>query len=484
MEDFKDVMLSEVPFHSRGGGYQPSNNVGAFENYKGILLCDRPSENKIVEGGPQPFLPPGAVEDNCMGLQPSNEQLRRHAEARRALANKKKVNTVQNHHRKALKALNDQKIREKMDAVEAAMEEETRRERFQAKQAKLRQAIINGSMQDDAQKVIASIAPGADPDDTMGMVKGSKNYEPKTSDWTCSNCGTMNSLSRQTCYACGASRPEAGGADEHLPPVPPPPVSYVRTPPPADGEPSSTRSNHKPTPRSNKPKKSAKPKWAMTEEEAMDAELKETDDLVKFAEGLDFEKYLDDYEIREALSIMRERVEELKDERGEDDAAGDSGDDVSLSSHGQGPRPGRRAALRKFKGELLDGDKNGQLERDWDNMSTFSALSDRKRRLISDEAMRLAEKILDANSGMKNVHSKQSLGRLLEDLTHKAYNEEKSKVRLKEPMDVGAPIPQPPIATHQAVQNKPTDPPRILTQLKKSQDYVQNLPYLYRCPSI
>ena len=52
------------------------------------------------------------------------------------------------------------------------------------------------------------------------------------------------------------------------------------------------------------------------------------------------------------------------------------------------------------------------------------------------------------------------------------------------PADLGAPVPQPPVASYQAGASAKDAPPRILTKLKNSTDYVQNLPYLYRCPSI
>lgn len=478
MEDFKDVMLSEVPAggHSRPyGGYQPNNmhSVGTFENYKGILLCDRPSENKILHTGPQPFLPPGAVEDSVLGLQPSSEQYKRHMEARRSAANKKKVNTVQHAHRKALKDLNEKKMQEKLDAVEAAIQADEKKEKFQAKQRELRRQIVDGTFpRSNPAAVMGAIAPGQDPEATFGVLpsaRGSDKESPKSS----------------------------------LPPVPPPPVSHVRMQAPADDDTGSnaadmaelssnksTGSKRRPTPKASpgaggKPKKSSKPKWAMTEEEALDAELSETGNLVRFAEELDFEKYLDDYEIREALSIMRERVEELKEEeakeRGETYERRADDDNMSVDSRASAPvRRGERSRYGRPRGDTMDGDEMYQREQDWDNVSSYSTMSDRKKRMISDQAIALAEKILLNSSSLKGVHSKQSLARLLEDITHKNYNQEKAKP--KAPMDLGPPIQQPAVASHAATAT--TEPPRVLTQLKKSTDYVQNLPYLYRCPSI
>jgi hypothetical protein len=61
-----------------------------------------------------------------------------------------------------------------------------------------------------------------------------------------------------------------------------------------------------------KGKKAAKPKWAMTEKELEDEKEKEVDELLEFAYELDYEKYMDDYEVRQALAIIKDRVKEIK----------------------------------------------------------------------------------------------------------------------------------------------------------------------------
>lgn len=39
---------------------------------------------------------------------------------------------------------------------------------------------------------------------------------------------------------------------------------------------------------------------------------KEIDDLIEFAYELDYEKYVEDLEVRQALAIIKERVQEIK----------------------------------------------------------------------------------------------------------------------------------------------------------------------------
>lgn len=55
-----------------------------------------------------------------------------------------------------------------------------------------------------------------------------------------------------------------------------------------------------------------KPKWAMTEKQADEVKEQEVDDLVDFAYQLDYEKYIEDFEVRQAINVLKERVQELK----------------------------------------------------------------------------------------------------------------------------------------------------------------------------
>jgi hypothetical protein len=47
------------------------------------------------------------------------------------------------------------------------------------------------------------------------------------------------------------------------------------------------------------------------QEESKDAEI---DDLLEFAYDLDYEKYMEDYDVRQALAIIKDRVNEIKQE--------------------------------------------------------------------------------------------------------------------------------------------------------------------------
>ena len=58
----------------------------------------------------------------------------------------------------------------------------------------------------------------------------------------------------------------------------------------------------------SKASKKSKPAWAMTEQQLEEKKEAEIDDLLEFAYELDYEKYMDDFEIRQVFSIIKDRV--------------------------------------------------------------------------------------------------------------------------------------------------------------------------------
>jgi len=62
---------------------------------------------------------------------------------------------------------------------------------------------------------------------------------------------------------------------------------------------------------SRKGKRAQKPAWAQTEKQAVENKEAEIDELLEFAYELDYEKYMDDYEVRQAIAIIKDRVTEV-----------------------------------------------------------------------------------------------------------------------------------------------------------------------------
>jgi len=114
-------------------------------------------------------------------------------------------------------------------------------------------------------------------------------------------------------------------------------------------------------------RESAKPAWARTEEENGAAEEDEVEDLLEFAENLDIDKYMDDYEFNEALAAAKARITELDEELGEEGAMEDA-DEVMTQRTGmsQGSMMSERlrekAAQQEAKDDAWDNGTNPEGE--------------------------------------------------------------------------------------------------------------------------
>jgi hypothetical protein len=73
----------------------------------------------------------------------------------------------------------------------------------------------------------------------------------------------------------------------------------------------SRASKKQPSVASKKGKRAQKPAWAQTAEHVEENKEAEIDELLEFAYELDYEKYMEDYEVRQALAIIKDRVNEI-----------------------------------------------------------------------------------------------------------------------------------------------------------------------------
>jgi hypothetical protein len=242
-----------------------------------------------------------------------------------------------------------------------------------------------------------------------------------------------------------------------------------------------------------KKKSKKKPVWAQTEDEAADAEFSEARNLVDFAAGLDFDQFMNDFEVREALAVMRDRVQEIAADKGIDlqeamtqQQVDDNDDTVSVAASDASTVTreivaARRAEKRKQKAAAPTGSTAG-----WDKSTN---LAEKLKSAVGGDALALAEKILATSESMRHIHSKQSLARVLQDVTFgaAAKNNMEEQVALQRGQALAPPVVSfvsPDAASGSAAVATDKPPQRVLTELRKSKSQVQNLPYLYRCPSI
>eukprot|EP01063_Lacrimia_lanifica_P009045 TRINITY_DN1607_c0_g1_i8.p1 TRINITY_DN1607_c0_g1~~TRINITY_DN1607_c0_g1_i8.p1 ORF type:complete len:564 (+),score=180.08 TRINITY_DN1607_c0_g1_i8:384-2075(+) len=453
----------------QGGGGGGGDGGRSFENYKGILLCDRPSEQKMVVGvTEQPFLPPGRPDrdlfgmggrgEGCLGLQPSHERMNRNNVARQARMQNSRgtAPTALSKHKKWLKNLSKDAQRSRMAQVETDLEKDDQRKRFQDTERKKRAAIKADKAIGNHPSIAATL----------------NNGRALAADVEL----TSSEVSQRDDLDVAAPSPSASSLPA-VTPVSPPATNIV------------TQATTPSVPTGPKPSKSKpKPKWAMTEDEAFEAEMRENQKLVDFAMDLDFAKFVDDYEVREALCIMRQRCEDLAAARGEsplraraDDDAED-GESVAASDAASSTaaevgaaRKAERKKLKALQRLKAIAMKEASHDKDWDASSTLGGYASK---LIGDDALRLAEYVLTKSEHLKQIHSKQSLAKVLQDI---ALNKNISLAAKEVPVEAAL---REPVVSETKGNVTLQQKARILTDLKHSKDYVQNLPYLYRCPSI
>lgn len=66
-------------------------------------------------------------------------------------------------------------------------------------------------------------------------------------------------------------------------------------------------------------KKSTQPAWAKSQEKVEQEEGEECDELLDFVDNLDYDKYIDDMEVQNMLNSLKDRIEGLKEEIGEEE---------------------------------------------------------------------------------------------------------------------------------------------------------------------
>merc|ERR1719199_994480 len=197
-------------------------------------------------------------------------------------------------------------------------------------------------------------------------------------------------------------------------------------------------------------KKKVKPLWALTEEGVEEAEDDELNELLNFANNLDFDKYVEDYEVRNALAAVKSRISELAQGKSRVKRSGregarveDEGDGIDLDRSGEDWKKafvagwnktddddeGRLGTARSERSEASQasarsarsqrsggrGGGGGEEDEDADNVSVAdSRMSDR------DVSMEVAEQVLNTSRSMRRVHSSRSIRGILARKGNKA----------------------------------------------------------------
>jgi len=221
-----------------------------------------------------------------------------------------------------------------------------------------------------------------------------------------------------------------------------------------------------------------KPKWAYTQEQVKAEEDEELDDLLNFTSNLDYDKYINDLEVKNMVSALKNRIDELKNQDAEEDwknkiveqwngkeakkAMQTSKVDIDLDarSDARSVASESRSVVSERTHKSINDLKTkleGKEKKDWDQLSTTT----KKNAVTVEEriAKHVADEILRNNYQFKHFHSNASIRKLLEKEAQRHMEESKG------------------IRAPQIVANKE------YFARKDVQD-ANNLPYLHRNPAI
>lgn len=192
---------------------------------------------------------------------------------------------------------------------------------------------------------------------------------------------------------------------------------------------------------------------------------KEVDELIEFAFDLDYEKYMEDYEVRQAIEIIKDRVDEIKQDtewkqnatneimkQSKRDRKHDDTQSQAQSVYSYKSGVSQASYKSKVNEEMKKFREKAQSE--WDTSTVTSEM----RKMTTEEriAHKIAKEVLRDNKKLGAVHSGASLQKLLEREAKKHLESNYS----------GPVINQ--VATRGKVD--PSDP--------------SNLPYLHKNPAI
>jgi len=149
-----------------------------------------------------------------------------------------------------------------------------------------------------------------------------------------------------------------------------------------------------------------KPKWATTQDEADHINDDKLDELLKMAENMDYDKHMKDLECREALGLLKYEQKE-----------GEEANDENAEQNNENVEENDKISKKEEQGEdivklpIIAGSKPVEHDQGWNNSVKVG-----ENQLKNDEKIKksVADELLKSNSAFKQIHSTQSIKKLLE----------------------------------------------------------------------
>jgi hypothetical protein len=438
-----DMMMSERPSGVSGMGSSmgPSGSMGggapavSIGNYKGVMLCNRPFAGvaaaahgaRGADGKKQPFRS-AVVPHEALGLNPAREQRRVGASGP-----KKNKNSALSRHKKWLYQLQKAKEQYQQQAEEQAQQEEEQRRKFAEQQAALRAQVKETlevavdaaenelNLQNDRrlrleeereERRTKTLREEAQEREEQKRIEAeeAEMYAQKYDETEVERAQREEQL-RAARRQQEENEEDAKWFDEGK-----------------EGEAVDQQQQQQQQQQNlsqaqqQKLNNKNKPAWAMTQEAKEAMEDQEADDLLDFAQNLNIDEYLDDFEVRAALEAVQERInaiEESKDRGGEKFEEKYDGDDEEYGvPKYRVPEPedmerrndltlgmgGGSAKVRYKKSGL------GKLTKD-----TLAAMSNQdgdQQQSFDTKSVRSAASVLSEVKSLRGIHSARSLAAL------------------------------------------------------------------------
>lgn len=206
-------------------------------------------------------------------------------------------------------------------------------------------------------------------------------------------------------------------------------VYEVATPSaPATSRPSAATQSSSKKPSGGTKASAAKPGWARTAAEDDDFLDAEADSLLSFAAGLDYDRYMDDLEVREAIAFVKERVKNLEESKQSDQAEEEERQRLIVAGEleevyvvdeskplGEDGQPQLKKIVRRTKRAPRQAqtfaDADGGEEWNASTAADGAQQSERDRQAQQDV---LTKTVLESNRAMRNVHSSASVRAIVE----------------------------------------------------------------------
>lgn len=239
-----------------------------------------------------------------------------------------------------------------------------------------------------------------------------------------------------------------------------------------------------------KQQKKEKPKWAITDEDfdgiLEEEETKDVEDLLEFTKSLDFEEYIDDFEINTALNVIKNRVEEIETKKDVDSSTHQATAEEKEKKKKNDPK--NKEKLMKLNKEHIKKTKPKSKEQsiqikkvnhpqEWNRSTKLGKEKKKRKENIS--------KIKNIKKKMK-VHSKKSIQTIIERIEKGKPTKKIVSKKVKKNDDVESNV-RKYIESAEEYQNDTKikeKPQRHLIAMKKNTNNPKNLNHLYRCDQI